>query len=94
MEEQNYMAPSWCDLYSEMVGILQDNVESLASFRPTPIVSLDGTDARLWRCRGIGGYVYAFPHGMGQRDEHVPGDDFFHVVKSHVLSAYNYLKAG
>ena len=30
---------------------------------------------------------------MGQRDEHVPLDDFFHVVKSHALSAYDYLKA-
>ena len=30
---------------------------------------------------------------MGQRDEHVPIDDFLHVVKSHVLSAYDYLKA-
>jgi succinyl-diaminopimelate desuccinylase len=94
MEEQNYMAPSWCDPYGEMVGILQDNVEALAGFRPTPIVSLGGTDARLWRYRGIGGYVYGpFPHGMGQRDEHVPVDDFFHVIKSHVLSAYDYLKA-
>ncbi len=94
MEEQNYMAPSWCDPYGEMVGILQDNVEALAGFRPVPIVGLGGTDARLWRYRGIGGYVYGpSPTGMGQRDEHVPLDDFFHVVKSHALSAYDYLKA-
>lgn len=93
MEENNYMAPSWCDPYGDMVGILQDNVEALRGFRPVPIVSLGGTDARLWRYRGIGGYVYGpFPTGMGQRDERVPVDDFFHVVKSHVLSAYDYLK--
>ena len=93
MEENNYMAPSWCDPYGDMVGILQDNVEALAGFRPTPVVSLGGTDARLWRYRGIGAYVYGpRPDGMGQRDEHVPVDDFLHVVKSHILSAYDYLK--
>ncbi len=94
MEEQNYMAPSWCDPSGDMVGILQDNVEALAGFRPMPILSLGGTDARLWRYRNIGAYVYGpFPAGMGQRDEHVPVDDFLHVVKSHVLSAFDYLKA-
>ena len=94
MEEQNFTAPSWCDPYGEMVGILQDNVETLAGFRPVPIVSLGGTDARLWRYRGIGAYVYGpSPSGMGQRDEHVPVDDFLHVVRSHVLSACDYLRA-
>ncbi len=95
MEEQNYMAPSWCDPHGPMVGILQNNVEALAGFRPVPIVSLGGTDARLWRYQGIGAYVYGpFPTGMGQRDEHVPLDDFFHVVRSHVLSAFDYLRGG
>ena len=56
------------------------------------MISLGGTDARLWRYLGIGGYVYGpSPEGMGQRNEHVPGDDFLHTVKSHVLSAYDYL---
>ena len=36
MEEQNYMAPSWCDPYGEMVGILQDNVEALAGVPARP----------------------------------------------------------
>ena len=94
MEEQNYMGPSWCDPHGKMVGILQDNVENLKGFRPVPIVSLGGTDARLWRYEGINAYVYGpSPEGMGQRDEHVPVDDFLHVIRSHVLSAYDYLKA-
>ncbi len=92
MEEQNFMGPSWCDPYGEMVTHLQNNVESLRGFRPTPVISLGGTDARLWRYLGIGGYVYGpSPEGMGQRNEHVPVDDFLHTVKSHVLSAYDYL---
>ena len=28
---------------------------------------------------------------MGSGDEHVPVDDFLHVVRTHVLSAYDYL---
>lgn len=92
MEEQNYMGPSWCDPHGDMVGILQDNVEALAGYRPQPIVSLGGTDARLWRYQGINAYVYGpFPTGMGQHDEHVPLDDFFHVIRSHALSAFDYL---
>ena len=28
---------------------------------------------------------------MGSFDEHVPVEDFLHVVRTHVLSAYDYL---
>ena len=31
------------------------------------------------------------PHGLGSVDENVSLDEFFHVVKSHVLSAFDYL---
>ena len=34
------------------------------------------------------------PTGMGSADEHVTVDEFIHVVKTHVLSAYDYLSAG
>lgn len=84
--------PSWCDPDHEMVKIIQDNVEAFGRPRPTPIVSLGGTDARLWRHRGIPAYVYGpYPHGMGSHDEHVEIEEFFHVVRTHVLSAYDYL---
>lgn len=95
MEEMNYSAPSWCDPYSEMVEHLQENVQHLRGFKPTPIVSLGGTDARLWRYKNIPAYVYGPPpSGMGSFDEHVEIDNFLHVVKSHVLSAYDYLSRG
>ena len=84
--------PSWCDPYGEMMEIIQDNVESLGRPRPTPIVSIGGTDARLWRYEGVPAYVYGpFPTGMGSFDENVPVEDFLHVVRTHALSAYDYL---
>lgn len=84
--------PSWCDPDHEMVGIIQANVEALGRPRPTPIVSLGGTDARLWRQHGVPAYVYGpYPHGMGSHDEYVDAEEFLHVVRTHALSAFDYL---
>lgn len=92
IEPINSQPPSWCDPHGDMVGIIQDNVERLQGFRPTPIVSLGGTDARLWRLRNIPAYVYGpKPASMGTADEHVEIDEFLHIVRTHVLSAYDYL---
>ncbi|BBK37598.1 peptidase [Allostella sp. ATCC 35155] len=94
VEETGCSPPSYCDPYGPMVEILQRNVQALRGHRPTPIVGLGGTDARLWRYRGIPAYVYGvFPHGMGSHDEHVDIEDFLHVVRTHALSAYDYLTA-
>ena len=91
-EEMNYSAPNWCDPEHEMVGIIQANASALGRPEPQPICSLGGTDARLWRSIGVPAYVYGpFPTGMGTGDEHVPIEDFFHIVRTHVLSAYDYL---
>ena len=71
-----------------MVGIIQENVQSLRGFKPQPIVSLGGTDARLWRYRDIPAYVYGpFPYGMGSADEHVDVEEFLHIVRAHAFSA-------
>ena len=95
VSEINYSAPSYCDPYGEMMAILRRNVKALRGFEPSPVVSLGGTDARLWRQAGIPAYVYGvFPHGMGAGDEHCDVEDFLHVVRTHVLSAYDYLTAG
>jgi succinyl-diaminopimelate desuccinylase len=92
MRETQFSPPSWCDPNGEMVEILQRNVRALKGFVPTPIVSLGGTDARLWRYRGVPAYVYGpFPRGMGSTDEHVEIEEFLHVVRVHVLSAFDYL---
>jgi succinyl-diaminopimelate desuccinylase len=92
-EEINYNPLSWCDPEHEMVGIIQANAKALRGIEPQPICSLGGTDARLWRYHHVPAYVYGpFPSGMGAADEHVPIEDFLHIVRTHVLSAYDYLK--
>ena len=94
VREMQSSAPSWCDPDGEMARIIERNVESLKGFRPTPIVSLGGTDARLWRYANVPAYVYGpFPRGMGSTDEHVEVEEFLHVLRTHVLSAYDYLTA-
>ena len=93
--EMNFNPPSYCPPDGEMVAVIQKNVEALRGFKPQPIVSLGGTDARLWRYRDIPAYVYGpFPYGMGSADEHVGLEEFLHIVRVHVLSAYDYLMAG
>ena len=92
MEEMIFNAPNWCDPEHEMMNILQTNVETLRGFRPAPVSSLGGTDTRLWRYRDIPAFVYGpYPSGMGAIDEHVDIEDFFHVLRTHLLSAYDYL---
>ena len=92
MTENMYNPPSHCDPSGEMLKIIQNNVEALRGFRPTGVVSMGGTDARLWRYKGIPAYVYGpFPTGMGSFDENVPINDYLHLIRTHALSAYDYL---
>jgi succinyl-diaminopimelate desuccinylase len=94
VEEINCNLPSYCDPCGDMVEIIQNNVEAMKGFRPKPVVSLGGTDARLWRYANVPAYVYGvFPKGMGSADEHCDVEEFLHVVRTHVLSAYDYLMA-
>jgi succinyl-diaminopimelate desuccinylase len=92
VEQINSTPSSYCDPYGEMVEILQYNSKQLLGIEPVPIVSLGATDARLWRYYNVPAYVYGPPPtGMGSYDEHVRVSDFLHVVRVHVLSAYEYL---
>ncbi|RFB86097.1 peptidase [Rhizobium leguminosarum bv. trifolii] len=91
-EENHFTAPAFCDPYGEMSELLRDNVKQLSDVATTPIVSLAATDARLWRYRKIPAYIYGTPPvGIASHDEHVSIDDYLHVVRTHVLSAYDYL---
>ncbi|WP_439580412.1 M20/M25/M40 family metallo-hydrolase [Elioraea sp.] len=91
-EEINFTEPAACDPFHEMVGHMQANARAVSGIDPVPIISLGGSDARLWRQRGIPAYVYGpFPRGMGQKDENVDVEEYLHVVKVHVLSAFDYL---
>ena len=92
MSEINSSPPSWCEPHHEMVGHLQENTKILGGYEPAPIISLGGTDARLWRYRNVPAYVYGPPPtGMGTYNEYVEIETFLHVVRCHVLSAHDYL---
>lgn len=92
MKEFNCNLPSWVDPACDIIQIVQATVEELRGYRPQPIVSLGGTDARLWRYRNIPTCVYGpYPYGMGSYDEHVDVEDFLHIVRTHVLASYDYL---
>jgi succinyl-diaminopimelate desuccinylase len=88
----NYNPPSWYPPDSEMAELVRANAKEISGIDPTPIISLGGTDARLWRYKDIPAIVYGpSPTGMGSVDERVTVEEFFHVVKCHVLSAYDYM---
>lgn len=92
VEEIGYNEPSSCDPHGEMARILCANVKALKGFEPKPILSIGATDARIWRWRGIPGYVYGpSPTNMASADEYVEVDEFLHTVRTHVLSSYDYL---
>lgn len=92
VRELLFNPPSSCDPRGEMARIIQKNVRELKGFEPTPILSIGATDARLWRYLGIPAYVYGVsPTNMASTDEYVEIDEFLHTLRTHVLSAYDYL---
>ena len=71
---------------------LAEAVEQGARFGADGCFLAGGTDARLWRQRGIPALVHGpFPRGMAQADEHVEIEEYLHIVRMHVLSAFDYL---
>ena len=84
--------PAWSAPEGQLPSMIRANVKRLKGFEPVPAVSLGCTDARLWRYRGIPCYAYGPPPtGMGGADEHVEIEDFMHVMRTHALTAYDYL---
>jgi len=83
---------NWCDPASEMFNYVVANAQCVSNVRPVRVVSPGGTDARLWRSRGVPAIVYGpSPDSMGAPDEHVTVEELMHVVKTHALSAFDYL---
>src|SRR5262249_31399434 len=61
---------------SEMVQLVRANAQAVSGIDPAPIISLGGTDARLWRYKELPAIVYGpSPTGMGSFDEHVTVDE-------------------
>lgn len=91
VEVTRYNGPLWSPPDSEMATIMRGN-SRLLGVDPVPIVSLGGSDLKFWRSKGIPSYYYGpMNHGMGTVDEYVEVDEFIHIVKVHLLSAYEYL---
>jgi succinyl-diaminopimelate desuccinylase len=92
-EEINYAPPNWCEPYGVMAKLISENVRELKGYEPEPVISLGGTDAKLWRYHNVPAYLYGpFPGNICAADEYVELEDFFHIVRTHVLSAYDYLR--
>ncbi len=90
----NRSEPNAVEPDHELMRLVATNAEALRGVRPLPSISLGGTDARLWRLRGIPGIVYGpSPNNMGAPDEFVDIDDLLGTTAVHVLSAYDYLTA-
>ncbi|MCW8088357.1 M20/M25/M40 family metallo-hydrolase [Sabulicella glaciei] len=86
---------SMADPESEMMRIIQDNAEAATGRRPVPMSSLGGSDSRYWRYEGVPAYLYGpSPVSMGRGDENVSEEEYLAVVRVHLLSAYDYLRAG
>lgn len=95
MEVIGRQDPLWTDPNHEMCKLIQRNVQELAGFTPPAIVSLPGTDARLWRGKGIPAFVYGItPCNVAMADEYADIEEIFHVLKTHTLSALDFLMAG
>jgi succinyl-diaminopimelate desuccinylase len=91
VEVTRYNGPLWSPPDSEMASIMRGN-SRLLGVDPVPIVSLGGSDLKFWRSKGIPSYYYGpMNHGMGTVDEYVEVEEFIHIVKVHLLSAYEYL---
>jgi succinyl-diaminopimelate desuccinylase len=91
-KEINYAPPNWCEPYGVMVKFIRANVKALRSFEPEPFISLGGTDAKRWRYLNVPAYLYGpFPRNICAANEYVEIEEFLHIVKTHVLSAYDYL---
>jgi len=91
VEVTRYDGPLWSPPDSEMASIMRGN-SRLLGIDPVPIVSLGGSDLKFWRSKGIPSYYYGpMNNGMGTVDEYVEVEEFIHIVKVHLLSAYEYL---
>jgi succinyl-diaminopimelate desuccinylase len=94
-EQILYNPPSWSPPDAEMAGYVRANARAVSGIKPIPVVSLGGTDARLWRYHDLPAIVFGpSPIEMGGVDEFVAVDEFLDVVRTHVCSAYDYLSRG
>ena len=75
-----------------MMGILKRVISETSDHRPEAIAGIGATDCKFFRYKGVPSFVYGpSPETMSMADEHVPIDDFIHVLRTHALAAFDYL---
>jgi succinyl-diaminopimelate desuccinylase len=78
-----------------MVGHIRRNAAEAAGWRVLPIPSLAGTDARLWRERGVPAFTYGTTAtNVAMPDERTDVAEWLKVMRVHALSALDYLTEG
>jgi succinyl-diaminopimelate desuccinylase len=92
MEVLSQQEPRWSDPAHPLVRHIQHNAATVAGWQVKPIPSLAGTDARLWRERGVPAFSYGTTAtNVAMPDEHTDIDEWLKVVRVHALSALDYL---
>ncbi|KAH8692384.1 putative peptidase [Talaromyces proteolyticus] len=85
---------NYCAHDHEMVRILAKNAKAVAGVDDEPVatLSLGATDGKFWRYMGVPVYEYGVsPKGMGAPDEKVKVEEFLAVLRTLLLSAWDYL---
>ncbi len=86
--------PRWSDPNHEIVGYLSRAGEEARKRRPVVNYRVGGSDARLYRQRGIDSIVCGLtPHNMGAPNEFVELEELQAVAYMHTLAGFDYLTA-
>lgn len=92
MEVLSQQEPLWSNPTHPLVRHIQRNAAAVAGWQVKPIPSLAGTDARLWRERGVPAFSYGTTAtNVAMPDEYTDVDEWLKVVRVHALSALDYL---
>jgi succinyl-diaminopimelate desuccinylase len=92
MQVMSRQEPRFSDPAHRMVGHIIRNAEAVAGWHVRPIPSLAGTDARLWRERGVPAFTYGTTAtNVAMPDEHTDLAEWLNVVRIQALSALDYL---
>jgi succinyl-diaminopimelate desuccinylase len=83
---------AYCAHDHRMVGLLASNAETVTGIRPVAVPALGATDCKFLRFSVIPAYVYGpAPDRVAMTDESVQVTVFMAVIKTHMLSAWDYL---
>jgi succinyl-diaminopimelate desuccinylase len=92
MRVMSSQEPAWSDPDHPLVGIIRRTARELIGLDVRPIPSLAGTDARLWRQRGVPSFTYGTTStNVAMPDEHTDIEEWMGVVKVQALSSLDYL---